>query len=571
MGERSAAATVGGLVCALWLALAGPAAAQAPAFDALRDAYARRDAAAAAAAYEPEAEVRYEYGGAPVETYRGRAEIEAAFAAFFAQFSPDDTVDLNFRRDGGPDDAQTGYYRLRVGDLTTFGRFETTLGPSGLFARDVSRDGTVDDFEGAPGPLLIPTEDEVLDPVWYGRLTGRYRGRDGCLTVITRSVVRLFARNACTGEWRGLTRVSGREWTSGSTLLSTATDARWRFARSHDGEPSPRLEIERDGVVVTVDRAASYRAEAVSVTAPDGVTLSGTLRLPVEDAGPWPATVMLHGSGPQDRDGYASIIAVIADELVANGRAVLAFDKRGSGASGGDGDRAGFDVLAGDAIAAMALLRARPDIDPERVGLGGSSQAGWVAARAVDLGGRPADVLLLGAAGAAMTVAEQNLYNTEVRMRCAGLGDADIDLALRQQGAFFDVLAGQVSAAELDRLTDAMAARPGLADWAFPRSSEIDRSAAAWFVVLDPAYDPLPTWRDYDGRAHFVFAERDDSTPTRLAAERLATMLGVRVVTLPGAQHLGLEAGGLCDELGDRRRFAPGLFDAIAAFARDSD
>ena len=146
---------------------------------------------------------------------------------------------------------------------------------------------------------------------------------------------------------------------------------------------------------------------------------------------------MIHGSGPQDRDGYASIIAVLADQLASSGRVVLTYDKRGSGGSSGDGTRAGFDQLAADAEAGMMMLSKLKNVDPKRVGLAGSSQAGWVAARAVARGANPADVLLLGAAGAAMSVVEQNLYNTEVRMHCAAISDADVKLALDQQRAFF--------------------------------------------------------------------------------------------------------------------------------------
>lgn len=69
--------------------------------------------------------------------------------------------------------------------------------------------------------------------------------------------------------------------------------------------------------------------------------------------------------------------------LVRNGVAVLAYDKRGIGQSGGQypGESPTedtIDVLARDAAAAARFLAAQPEIDPARVGLAGHSQAGWI-------------------------------------------------------------------------------------------------------------------------------------------------------------------------------------------------
>jgi len=284
----------------------------------------------------------------------------------------------------------------------------------------------------------------------------------------------------------------------------------------------------------------------------------------------FPASVLIHGSGPQDRDGYASIIAVMADELATNGRVVLTYDKRGSGESAGDGNRAGFDVLASDVAAAMAAVSRTPDVDTDAVGIAGSSQAGWVAARAIQNGARPADVLLLGAAGAALTVAEQNLYNTEVRMRCAGLAEGDIALALDQQRAFFAFLDNPGGARALDELTTKARARPALSEWLFPDSRSIDRSAGTWYIALDPKFDPLPTWRGYRGRTSFLFGQHDDATPTTIAMDRLSKT-AIRSKVLIGAQHLGLMANQLCKaELTDVDSFSPELMREIARFARAS-
>jgi pimeloyl-ACP methyl ester carboxylesterase len=107
-------------------------------------------------------------------------------------------------------------------------------------------------------------------------------------------------------------------------------------------------------------------------------TLGGTLTLPA-GPGPFPAAAVVHGSGPSERDEGQYMTAL----LLRRGIAVLAYDKRGNGQSGGryPGDQATpetVDVLARDAQAAAAFLAAQAEIDTRRIGLVGGSQAGWI-------------------------------------------------------------------------------------------------------------------------------------------------------------------------------------------------
>ena len=389
-------------------------------FSELRAAYVARDANAAAAAYAPDARVVYRYVGALEESYRGTEPIMSSFKALFDQVDAKDRLDLNFRETSRDGNRVQGVYRLRIGKTqASYGRFDVVLDASGKFASDTSTSASREDFEEASGAVMLNSDEETLDRGYYAQLTGRYRLPDGCVLVVTRSVVRLFVRNSCSNDWRGLSRQSGRKWTAGDRVLSDKQITAYSFAPI-TGSASPSVEVVDAQGAKAALRVPAYVTEDVSFRSADGTMLAGTIYKPSGGVKKRAATIMLHGSGPQDRDGYASIIAVLADELAASGRVVLAFDKRGSGASDGDGDRAGFGVLASDARAAMEYLAKRPEVNPSRIGLAGSGQAGWVAAKAIADGASPADVMLLGAAGAALTVAEQNLYNTEVRMRCQG-------------------------------------------------------------------------------------------------------------------------------------------------------
>ena len=561
---------------ALALAVAALASCSSPAladpFTDLSVAYANRNALAAAASYARDAVVTYRYEGTPEERHSGTRAIASSFRTLFDQIDAKDRLDLNFRETLRAGNRVHGYYRLRIGRRqVSYGQFHVMLDNSGKFASDVSSGATRDDFEEAAGKVMVAPADETLDRDFYARLAGRYRFAAGCTLIVTRSVVRLFARDSCTGDWRGLSRQSGRHWTGGDRVLSDKKTTIYRFA-SIQGGVSPSVEIVDGNGVKVATRTATYETEDVTFKSADGTTLAGTLYRPPSGAKRRPATVMLHGSGPQDRDGYASIIAVLADELAAAGRVVLAFDKRGSGQSGGDGDRASFSMLAADGRAGMDFLASRSEVDRTRIGFAGSSQAGWVAAKAIADGASPADVFLLGAAGAALTVAEQNLYNTKIRMRCQGIGGDDIALALAQQRAFFDFLAGPTAAARLDALTAKGRLRPALNGWLFPDSRTTDRSAAAWYVVLDPSFDPLPVWKRYRGKAAFVFSQFDDSTPTPIAQARLQGVTTTDLKFLSQAQHLGLATDDLCKgELSDVTKFAPGLMPIVASFGMSAN
>ncbi len=113
-----------------------------------------------------------------------------------------------------------------------------------------------------------------------------------------------------------------------------------------------------------------------------GIKLAGTLTIP-SGTGPFPAVVLVSGSGPQDRD--ESLLGhkpfwILADHLSRNGVAVLRYDDRGVGESTGAFDAATTQDFAGDARAAIEFLPQDHRIDRDRVGLIGHSEGGLVAA-----------------------------------------------------------------------------------------------------------------------------------------------------------------------------------------------
>lgn len=110
------------------------------------------------------------------------------------------------------------------------------------------------------------------------------------------------------------------------------------------------------------------------------VTLAGTLTLP-HGPGPFPAAILISGSGPQDRDEtiYShKPFAVLADHLTRNGIAVLRYDDRGTRESTGNHGEATSADFATDANAAARYLLTRSEIDPEAIGFIGHSEGGMI-------------------------------------------------------------------------------------------------------------------------------------------------------------------------------------------------
>lgn len=120
--------------------------------------------------------------------------------------------------------------------------------------------------------------------------------------------------------------------------------------------------------------------------------LPGTVVAPARAEGRRPGLVLVHDAGPRDRQEYLAE----ARALAAAGVVTAVYDKRTDGYSLANRS---FEALADDALSAVELLRARPDVDPARVGLLGRSEGGWVAPLAASKSSHAAFVITVGAGG----------------------------------------------------------------------------------------------------------------------------------------------------------------------------
>lgn len=121
--------------------------------------------------------------------------------------------------------------------------------------------------------------------------------------------------------------------------------------------------------------------EVVIENIEEGFNLGGTLTIP-EGLGPFPAVILVTGSGSQNRDeeifGHKPF-KLIADHLTKQGIAVLRYDDRGVGSSGGNFVGSTSKDNAGDARAAIEFLLQHKEIDQSKVGVIGHSEGGMIA------------------------------------------------------------------------------------------------------------------------------------------------------------------------------------------------
>jgi uncharacterized protein len=289
-------------------------------------------------------------------------------------------------------------------------------------------------------------------------------------------------------------------------------------------------------------------------------TLVGTLWLP-DGTGPHPALVMLQGSGDSDRDsnGY---FPPIREHFTRHGLAVYSFDKPGCGASSGDWRRRALRERAQEALDALALVRAQPEIDARAVGLWGQSQGGWTVPLAATLA--PEIPFIIPQACPSLTPDEQALYDAEHSMRRDGLPDAEVAAGLAFVRAQLDYARRQLPYERVEAEVVAPARGQRWSTYFYPEH------AADWehaLLYAREAYDPLATLRRVTNPILAIFGELDVLLPAARSAAEIELALaeaGNRDVTIrvfPGATHRIQDAV--------TGEFPPGYLDCMTDWLRE--
>ncbi len=348
-----------------------------------------------------------------------------------------------------------------------------------------------------------------------------------------------------------------------------------------------KFRLQRPSVIGTVvpaqEAVAPYHQEE-TVFANRDIVLAGSLTLPDAD-GPHPAVVLISGSGAQDRDsnlfGFKTF-AIIADHLARHGVAVLRFDDRGAGGSTGNVMLATIQDRAEDVMAAVELLRARDDINPNMIGLIGHSEGGIIAPMAASQrDGIAFAVLLAAPAVTGDTILRAQLVEI---LKADGATAEQIELAQAQQDLTLRAVAtgkgwDEVEAAARQTALEQIKALPeawrdAIVDIDIYLDTiigqQIKFAQSPWYKSFYE-YDPAPAAQALTIPVLALYGELDTQVPAAMNAAALSEALAesdspdFTIMTLPGANHLFQEAvtGSPSEYAELKQEFVSGFLESI--------
>lgn len=360
------------------------------------------------------------------------------------------------------------------------------------------------------------------------------------------------------GHWDNAQKAWVGTWSQGQSLPLS-------FSRINESEltVSHRPQVDAAEAALT-----QYHVETVQIPTPTpGVTLAGTYSAP-RGNGPFPAVVLIAGSGPNTRDETVAghkIFLVLADALNRDGIAVLRYDKRGIGGSTGAYAQATTADFADDAQAAAHWLGARKDV--KTIGLIGHSEGGIIAPLVANRTPQVRFVVLL--AGSAVRGDHLLLSQQALIGRANGVTEAALSHAQATNRKIYDAIIADPAHAETT--VRAIVA----AEW--PAGTPAD--PAVIDGIVKPVTSPWMSWfLRYDPQVELkklkipvlaLTGEKDlqvvasDNLPVMKAA--LAGNPDATLRELPGLNHLFQTAGtGAPSEYGDiEETFAPSALKIV--------
>ncbi len=315
-----------------------------------------------------------------------------------------------------------------------------------------------------------------------------------------------------------------------------------------------------------------------------GITLAGTLTEP-RGGGPFPALLLITGSGPQNRDeelfGHRPF-RLVADRLTRRGFAVLRLDDRGVGRSTGSFATATVEDFVADARAALAFLAARGEVDRARLGVLGHSEGGLVAASvAVPARGAPPVAFVVLLAGPGLPGDSILVLQGAALMRAMGQEPSLIEWNGRFQRALFRVVRAGGDTATVRRgleraIDESLPGLPAAYREAITRESlesQVRSMVSPWFRSFVTS-DPRPALRSLRCPVLAMNGSKDLQVPAGpdLAAIAAALKAGgnpaSRTIEMPGLNHLFQTAGtGLLAEYAAiEETMAPAALDTLTTW-----
>ncbi len=258
--------------------------------------------------------------------------------------------------------------------------------------------------------------------------------------------------------------------------------------------------------------STTSRTEEVSFTGGGGIVLRGTLKFPANATGPVPAVVLLHGSERATRK--RPIYALDGRVFLQRNLAVLVYDKRGAGESGGDHEHSTFSQLVSDAVAAVAFLRQHSEIDAAKIGVVGASESGWLTPEIAERCGGLA--FIINKSGSSISWRDTVAWEVYNELLDDGVDEpsAREQVAILRRIWSYDIKPTPEEKAALENI---------LATWAGRKASRLPSTLreVSDSYVERIAYDPTRFLERLTTPTLYVYGASDVNVPTRASVARL--------------------------------------------------
>jgi len=239
----------------------------------------------------------------------------------------------------------------------------------------------------------------------------------------------------------------------------------------------------------------SFRNEA------QNLDLAGMLFIP-EGKGPFPAVVIIHGSGPSKRD--SNWYLTLSSYMQENGVAVLLPDKRGCEKSQGDWYTSSLEDLATDTLAAVDFMKSQEIVEVSKLGIIGLSQGGVIAPIAAS---QSSDLdFVINMVGHSVTMHEQLLHDENFVAQEVGVLPGISNLYSYVSTFFYENITGK-----------------------------------EWYDAVGN-FTSLPYWQKVNIPALVLFGSEDHNVPSEESRARIEALGkdNIRVIMYEGSGH-GLE------------------------------
>ncbi len=284
------------------------------------------------------------------------------------------------------------------------------------------------------------------------------------------------------------------------------------------------------------------------------ITLAGTLTLP-ESGNNFPAVVLITGSGSQDRNETImnhKPFLVLANYLTRRGIAVLRYDDRGFGESGGKFSTATTQDFVTDALSAVDYLLSRKEVNPKEIGLIGHSEGGLIAPLAAVKSDKVDFIVLM--AGPGLPGEDILKMQSDLILKANGAAEDYIRKTEALNNAAYTLIKTEKDSIKLRKKLDSL-----FNNYinSFPENeraklgkdpekifeSQINFITSPWFKYF-LTYDPRPTLNKVKVPVLAIYGSKDLQVPPKEDLEAVSKALNeggnkyFKVEELPGLNHL---------------------------------